>query len=170
MSFRWFSFCLLFVFKILMFQVVDRGTKDGYSTATVEFLKDNLPEDSELEALQVGLNTGYHCLSSFIFFKYNQISNCRVSTTKPKRPPSPGSTITTSRWRRGFSPITVSFSLNSTSSELESLRIGIWHMVNSKAFKNHTLRWLVVVWIITRKSFIPHWKGRRHLLSKSINW
>merc|ERR1711936_986794 len=34
------------------FKVVDRGTKDGYSTATVEFLKDNLPEDSNLEALQ----------------------------------------------------------------------------------------------------------------------
>ena len=66
--------------------------------------------------LITGLNIGYHCFSSFIFFKYNQISNCRVSTTKPKRPPSPGSTITTSRWRRGFSPITVSFSLNSTSS------------------------------------------------------
>ena len=56
MFFRWFSYCLLFVFKILMFQVVDRGTKDGYSTATVEFLKDNLPEDSDLEALQVGSN------------------------------------------------------------------------------------------------------------------
>ena len=39
--------------------MVDRGTKDGYSTATVEFLKDNLPEDSELEALQVGSNTVY---------------------------------------------------------------------------------------------------------------
>ena len=36
--------------------MVDRGTKDGYSTATVEFLKDNLPEDSDLEALQVGSN------------------------------------------------------------------------------------------------------------------
>ena len=69
MFFRWFSYCLLFVFKILMFQVVDRGTKDGYSTATVEFLKDNLPEDSELEALQVGSNTVYHCFSFFIFFK-----------------------------------------------------------------------------------------------------
>jgi len=34
------------------FKVVDRGTKDGYSTATVEFLKDNFPEDSNLEALQ----------------------------------------------------------------------------------------------------------------------
>jgi len=34
------------------FKVVDRGTKDGYSTATVEFLKDNLPEESDLEALQ----------------------------------------------------------------------------------------------------------------------
>ena len=37
----------------LMMKVVSRGTKDGYSTATVEFLKDNLPEDSNLEALQV---------------------------------------------------------------------------------------------------------------------
>jgi len=34
------------------FKVVGRGTKDGYSTATVEFLKDNLPEDPNLEALQ----------------------------------------------------------------------------------------------------------------------
>jgi len=34
------------------FKVVSRGTKDGYSTATVEFLKDNLPEESNLEALQ----------------------------------------------------------------------------------------------------------------------
>merc|ERR1711971_908308 len=34
------------------FKVVERGTKDGYSTATVEFLKDNLPEESDLEALQ----------------------------------------------------------------------------------------------------------------------
>ena len=33
--------------------MVERGTKDGYSTATVEFLKDNLPEESDLEALQV---------------------------------------------------------------------------------------------------------------------
>ena len=37
-----------------MLKVVGRGTKDGYSTATVEFLKDNLPEDSNLEALQAG--------------------------------------------------------------------------------------------------------------------
>ena len=40
----------------MIFKVVDRGTKDGYSTATVKFLKDNLPDDSELEALQVGSN------------------------------------------------------------------------------------------------------------------
>merc|ERR1711962_1574174 len=34
------------------FKVISRGTKDGYSTASVEFLKDNVPEDPELEALQ----------------------------------------------------------------------------------------------------------------------
>merc|ERR1712088_20191 len=34
------------------FKVISRGTKDGYSTASVEFLKDNVPEGPELEALQ----------------------------------------------------------------------------------------------------------------------
>ena len=40
----------------LTLQVISRGTKDGYSTASVEFLKDNVPEDPELEALQVVWN------------------------------------------------------------------------------------------------------------------
>ena len=40
----------------------------------------------------------------------SQISNnsvFRAFTIRPKRPPSPGSTITTNRWRREFSHITV---------------------------------------------------------------
>ena len=42
-----------------MSKVVGRGTKDGYSTATVEFLKDNLPEDPNLKALQVGSTSSH---------------------------------------------------------------------------------------------------------------
>ena len=37
----------------LIMQVISRGTKDGYSSASVEFLKDNVPRDPELDALQV---------------------------------------------------------------------------------------------------------------------
>jgi Lon protease-like protein len=31
------------------FRVVERGTKDGYNTAVVEFLKDEIPSGQELE-------------------------------------------------------------------------------------------------------------------------
>jgi len=34
------------------FQVLDRGTRDGYNTAKVEFIQDEMPKEDELTALQ----------------------------------------------------------------------------------------------------------------------
>ena len=42
------------------FKVLERDNKDGYNTATVEFLKDAPPDEAELQEVQVNTDEDGH--------------------------------------------------------------------------------------------------------------
>jgi hypothetical protein len=53
---------LLFLFYFFRrFRVLERGTKDGYNTAVVEFLRDEAPLDQHLEGIPIHFHILFLC-------------------------------------------------------------------------------------------------------------